>query len=106
MTNTTAYYQNPSNISAPQDFFLSYVNTQTGGALGPVIVGLTFGVTFMALQNYNPRKAFAAASFNGLIVTMMLSVLGIAGSFMYTLMTALVALAVIINRGNQGGAGL
>ena len=105
MANATAYYTYPSNIGAPQDFFLTFINQQTGGALAPVIVGLTFGITFMSLQNFNPRKAFAAASFNGLIVVMMLSVLGVAGSFLYTLFTALVGLAVIINRGN-GGSGL
>lgn len=97
--NSTTYYQHPTNVSSPEGFFLNYLNTQSGGAWGLTLVGLSFGITFLSLQGFDPRKALAAASFNGLITAIILSVFGVVGSFTYTLMTVFVAVAVLINRG-------
>lgn len=101
--NSTILYGHPTNVSSPPDFFFSYLNAESGGAWGLVIAGLSFGIPMLALQNYNPRQAFAAASFNLLISVTMMAVFGIVGSFMYTLAIALVAIAVLLNRGQNGG---
>jgi len=96
--NASIIYSQPENISSPPDFFFTYLNTQSNGAWSMVLLGLSFGIPFMALMNYNAREAFAAASFNFLVTAILLSVFGIVGSFMYTLATVMVGLGVILNR--------
>jgi len=96
--NASIIYQQPENITSPPDFFFTYLDQQSNGAWSLTLLGLSFGIPFMALLNYNARQAFAAASFNMLVTAVLLSVFGVIGSFVYTLATVLVGLGVILNR--------
>jgi len=97
MTNASMIYSQPENIGSAPDFFIKYMDTASGGSWSLVLIGLSFGLPFMALMGYNPRQAFAAASFNGLVTAILLAGFGVVTSFAYTLMAVMVALAVIIN---------
>lgn len=96
--NASMIYEQPTNVESAPDFFIVFLNQASNGAWSSVLIGLSFGIPFMALMNYNTRQAFAAASFNGLVAAILLSVFGVVGSFVYTLLTVLTGLAVILNR--------
>lgn len=96
--NASIIYQQPKNITSPPDFFFTYMDKQSGGSWSLVILGLSFGIPFMALMDYNPRQAFAAASFNFMVTAILMSVFGVIGSFVYTLGVVMVGLGVILNR--------
>lgn len=97
MTNASMIYSQPENVSSAPDFFIRFMNEASGGSWSMILIGLSFGLPFMALMGYNPRQAFAAASFNGLVTAILLAGFGVVTSFAYTLMAVLVALAVILN---------
>jgi len=97
MTNASMIYSQPENITGGPDFFINFLNEASGGTWSLTLIGLSFGIPFMALMGYNPRQAFAAASFNGLVTAILLAGFGVVTSFAYTLMAVLVAVAVIMN---------
>lgn len=96
--NGSLIYEQPTNIDSAPGFFISFLDKASNGAWTLVLVGLSFGIPYMALQGFNPRQAFAAASFNALVTVILLSVFGTVGSFLYTLAVVMVGIAVIINR--------
>lgn len=96
--NGSLIYQQPTNIDSSPDFFFSFLDQASGGAWSLTLVGLSFGIPFMALQSFNPRKAFAAGAFNMLVTTILLAAFGVVGSFMYTLAVVAAGLGVVINR--------
>lgn len=96
--NSSLIYQQPTNISSAPGFFISFLNQASNGAWGLTLIGLSFGIPFMALQGFNPRKAFAGAAFNMLVTVVLLSVFGVVGSSLYTLAVVAAGLAVVINR--------
>lgn len=99
--NASTIYGQPENVSSAPDFFIQYLDQASGGTWTFTLIGLSFGIPFLALQGFNPRQAFAAASFNGLVTVLLLSAFGVVGSFMYTLFTVMVALALLVNRGDN-----
>jgi len=96
--NSSLIYEQPTNVDSSPGFFISFLDQASNGAWSLTLVGLSFGIPFMALQAYNPREAFAAASFNMLVTVILLSVFGVVGSFLYTLAVVMVGLGVVINR--------
>jgi len=96
--NGSLIYEQPSGIDSAPAFFIGFLNKASDGAWVLVLTGLSFGIPYMALQGFNPRKAFAAASFNALVTVILLSVFGVVGSFLYTLAVVMVGIAVVINR--------
>lgn len=96
--NSSLIYQQPTNIDSAPGFFISFLDKASNGAWSLTLVGLSFGIPFMALQGFNPRKALAAASFNMLITVVLLSVFGVVGSSLYTLAVVAAGVAVVINR--------
>ena len=103
MVNENMYYGQPENTNEIAGFFVNYLNSESSGAWVTVIIGISFSIPFFALlTRFNPRKAFAAASFNSLMVTVMLSALGIPNIGFYFALTAVaVTLSLVIN--NDGG---
>lgn len=85
----------------PAEFFISFIDQITGGAWGTVIILMSFALVYLNLSSFNPRKAFAAASFTSMVVTVMLIPLGAAGDFHFIAAVLAVALAVVINRGGN-----
>lgn len=93
-------FERPTGISeGPAEFFISFVDTLTGGAWGTVLILLAFGLVYFNLNQFNPRKAFAAGSFSAMVTTVMLVPLGVAGDQHFIAAVFAVILAVIINRG-------
>lgn len=98
MTNASMIYEQPQNISSSPEFFIQFLNSASNGTWSMALIGLSFGIPFLALMNYNPRQAFAAAAFNGLMTSILLAGFGVVSSFVYTLMAVLVAVGVILNQ--------
>lgn len=101
MVNSTVNYAHPNNVSSAEGFFINYLNTQTNGTWSLVLVGLSFGIPFLSLQVFGIRKAFAMASFNALISTVLLAGFGVITGTVYTLVAVGTALALVLN--NNGG---
>jgi hypothetical protein len=100
MANMT--YRHPSNVTEPSGFFLEYTHTVTGSLWGYLILLAVFSISFLALSNYNSRKAFAASSFTTFVSTVILANFQVVGGFAFTLTALLVVLAILVNR-NSGG---
>jgi hypothetical protein len=73
----------------------------TGGVWGTAIILLVFGLVYLGLNQFNPRKAFAASSFTSFVVTVMLIPLGVAGNFEFIATLMAVALAIAVNSGGE-----
>jgi hypothetical protein len=100
MANMT--YGHPSNVTEPSGFFLEYTHTVTGSLWGYLILLAVFSISFLALSNYNSRKAFAASSFTTFVSTVILANFQVVGGFAFTLTALLVVLAILVNRDSGG----
>ena len=94
-------FERPTDLEEPSSFFLDYINEITGGVWGLALPMLVFGITYLSLNDYNPKKAYAAASFATMITVVFLLGLGVLESQALIIVVILVALAVVINRGGR-----
>ena len=92
-------FPRPTSIDEPSSFFLDYINTITQGTWALALPMLVFGITYLSLNDYNPKKAYGAASFSTLITTVFLLALGLLGSEALVIAVLLVIVAVVMNRG-------
>ena len=95
------FFPRPTDIDEPSNFFLDYIDTITEGTWSIALPMLVFGITYLSLNEYNPKEAFAAASFATMISVVFLLGLGLLQSQALILVVVLVALAVVINRGGR-----
>lgn len=104
MTNHTEFARpkNPGNVP---DFFFGYIDTIMDGAWGTMITLAVFGISFLALNLGNTRKALAGASFTSWITHSLLMAMGIGSEQVFIVTTFAVLLSAIMLRGNntQGG---
>lgn len=92
-------FPRPTDIDEPSSFFLDYIDTITEETWSIAIPMIVFGITYLNLIDYNPKKAFAAASFATMLTVVFLLGLGVLQSQALIISVVLVALAVVINRG-------
>jgi len=96
MANLT--YEHPTEVTDPSGFFLDYTHTVTGSLWGYLILLAVFSISFLALSNYNSRRAFAASSFTTFVSTVVLANFQVVGGFAFTLTALMVVLAILVNR--------
>lgn len=104
MANTSNYTldsANVTNVDTAPDFFLSGIHDLTGGAWGPMLLGMVFTISFLGLSRFDTERAFAVASFNTLITNILLTPFGIVGTYTFTLSAVLVGLAVVLSAGGD-----
>lgn len=94
---TDLLFQRPENVETPTGFFIDYVSTITGGVWPIAIVFISFALVYLRLNDYNPRKAYGAASFTSFVVTTLLVALGALPSNALIIALLTVVLAVVIN---------
>lgn len=97
MANKTLLFERPENIGTPTNFFIDYLSTITDGAWPIGLTFMTFAIVYLNLNDYNPRKAFGAASFASFIITTGLVALGAFESSALIIAILLVVIGVIIN---------
>jgi len=90
-------FQRPENVDTPTGFFIDYVGTITDGVWPIAIVFVSFALVYLRLNDYNPRKAYAAASFTAFVTTTLLVALGAFNSQALIIALLAVILAVVIN---------
>jgi hypothetical protein len=77
-SNITRWHDFPSNFSNGTSSvegigsLFQYANIATGNLLGIVIVVLTFAIAFVVMKGNNGIKAFTAASFISLLISILL----------------------------------
>ena len=95
-------YERPTGIDGgPAEFFITFIDSITGGVWGTALILMSFGLVYLSLNTFNPRKAFAAGSFTAFVVTVLLVPLGAAGDFHFAATLLAVVLAIIINTGGN-----
>lgn len=94
-------FERPTDITGgPAEFFLGHIDTITGGVWGSAVILIIFALTYLGLNQFNPRKAFAAASFTAFVTTVMMIPIGVAGDFEFIATLMAVVLSIIINSGD------
>jgi len=90
-------FEHPKDIGGAPDFFISYINQLTGGLWGTAIVSIIFAVIFMSLQKlFDPKEAFAAASFAAMVSSILLKPLGAVSDMIVVLTVLMTVLAALI----------
>jgi len=90
-------FSRPENVATPTGFFIEYVGTLTDGVWPIAITFVAFSLVYLRLNDYNPRKAYAAASFVSFVVVTLLVALGAFNSQALIIALLMVVLAVVIN---------
>lgn len=104
MSNHTEFVRpkNPGNVP---EFFFGYIDQIMDGAWGTMITLAVFGISFLALNIGNTRKALAGASFTAWITHSLLMAIGIGTEQMFIVTTFAVLLSAIMLRGNNQSSG-
>jgi len=98
MTNKSELlFERPENIGTPTNFFIDYLGQITDGVWPIGITFMSFALIYLNLNDYNPRKAFGAASFASFVVTTGLVALGAFESSALIIAILLVVIGVIVN---------
>jgi len=90
-------FERPENVATPTGFFIDYVGTLTDGVWPIAITFVAFSLVCLRLNDYNPRKAYAAASFVSFVVVTLLVARGAFNSQALIIALLMVVLAVVIN---------
>lgn len=105
--NDDLWFERPTEgMDSVPDFFFGYIDTLTDGAWGTVLTISVFGISFLALNTENTRKAFAASSFTAWICSALFLGLGIGSSEVFVTATFALILSAIMLRGSTGGASI
>jgi len=94
---TELLFERPENISSPSNFFIDYLGQITDGVWPIAITFMTFSIIYFNLTDFNPVKAYGAASFVSLVVVILLVALGAFESSALIIAILMVVIAVIIN---------
>jgi len=103
MSNTSLWYQRPTNTSDPSGFFFDYLTQITDGLWPIGLSFMTFSIVYLSLNDYNPRKAYAAASFTTFVEVAMLVALGAFKTSALVIAILMVVLGLILNNNNSSG---
>jgi len=90
-------FERPENVATPTGFFIDYVGSLTNGVWPIAITFVAFSLVYLRLNDYNPRKAYAAASFVTFVTVTLLVALGAFNSQALIIALLMVVLAVVIN---------
>jgi len=90
-------FERPENVATPTNFFFDYISGLTDGLFPIAITFVAFSVVYLKLNDYNPRKAFGAASFVTFIVVTILVAIGAFQSEALIVAILMVILGVVIN---------
>jgi len=101
MSQEDLLYQRPDNVESPTNFFIEYIGTLTNDVWPIAITFISFSIVYLSLNDYNPRKAFGAASFTQFIVVTLLVGLGAFESQALIVSIILVILGVVVNGGRN-----
>lgn len=101
MAERELLFQRPTNVSDPSGFFFEYLGGITDGLWPVAITFMVFSVVYLNLNDYNPRKAYGAASFISFIVVSMLVALGAFETSALVVAILMVALALVLNSGGR-----
>lgn len=94
-------FDRPTNLETPTEFFFEFITGLTDGVWPVALTFIVFAVVYLNLSDYNPRKAYGAASFSSFIVVTFLVGLGVFESQALIVAILLVILAVVINGGGR-----
>jgi len=98
---TDLLFERPENIETPTKFLIEYIGTLTNGVWPIAITFIAFSVVYLSLNDYNPKKAFGAASFTQFIVVTLLVGMGAFQSQALVISIVLVVIGVVINGGRN-----
>lgn len=101
MSNKSLLFQRPTDVETPTGFFIDYLTGITDGVWPIAVTFMSFSLVYLSLNDYNPKKAYAAASFTSLITVTMLVGLGAFTSEALIVVMIMVILAVVINGGGR-----
>jgi len=102
MGNTSLWYNRPTDTgSDPTGFFFDYLTEITDGLWPVGISFMVFALVYLSLNDYNPRKAFGAASFATFVVVSMLVALGAFETSALVIGILLVVLGLVLNNGGN-----
>ena len=91
------------NITTGGMAVFEYANTVTNGLFGVVIVGATFGVSFLSLSGYAKEKTIVSSLFVTTIVALLLSAVGLVDASVLTIFALATAAAFIMLTQKQPG---
>ena len=94
-------FSRPEEVTSVTGFFFDYIGTLTGGLWPIAITFVSFSIIYLSLNEYNPRKAYGAASFVTFVVVTLLVAIGAFQSNALIIAILMVVLAVVINGGNK-----
>lgn len=94
-------FSRPENVDSVTGFFLEYIGTITNGVWPIAITFISFSVVYLSLNDYNPRKAFGAASFTSFLVVTLLVAMGAFESQALIIAILMIVLAIVINGGDN-----
>lgn len=94
-------FSRPENVDSVTGFFLEYIGTITNGVWPIAITFISFSVVYLSLNEYNPRKAFGAASFTSFLVVTLLVAMGAFESQALIIAILMIVLAIVINGGDN-----
>lgn len=88
-------FEQPVNETDAVGFFLSYPNDVTGGVFALGILLVIYVIVFGSLLRFGIDRAFAAASFIGLLVAITFTAMGVVGGEVFTVSVVVVILAIL-----------
>lgn len=101
MAENELLFQRPTGVSDPTGFFIDYVTSLTEGLWPVAISFMAFSIVYLSLNDYNPRKAYGAASFTTFVVVSMLVALGAFETSALVIAILMVVFALVINNGGR-----
>lgn len=99
------YYSRPESVESGPGFFFTYLSNVSGGLWGYLLLLGIFSISYLALSTYNPRQAFAGASFTTFVATVLMLPFEVLGSFALTLTGLMVVVSLLINRPDNAATG-
>jgi len=101
MSNKSLLFERPTDVASPSGFFFDYLTTLTDGLWPLGITFMAFSVVYLSLNDYNPRKAYGAASFTSFVVVSMLVALGALETSALVIAILMVVLGLVLNNGGR-----
>jgi len=102
MADKELLYERPTNVSDPTSFFFDFIGGITDGLWPVALSFMTFSIVYLSLNEYNPRKAYGAASFTTFVVVSMLVALGAFETSALVIAILMVVFALVLNNGEGG----
>jgi len=98
---TENLFPHPTNATDPVGFFFTYPNDLTGGLMGIGFLLVLYVIVFGSQLRFGVERAFASASFVGLLAALVLTAMGVVGGQVFTVSVVLVVLAALLAGGSS-----